>query len=139
MMALGKTRTRLVAAIFTVAMLYASFCSTTCAFGVCPYQGQESSSHDCDHPLSSHSSGSHHHGPKERDCSNHHHPCVNLVKADGLPQFEPTKADDIRIAQLLSNLSDGDSLSLSVSSFFDLGSLPIPREPLYQYISVLRI
>ena len=139
MIAIGKTRTRLVVLIFTVAMIYASFCSTTCGFGVCPYQEGRSSSHDCDHPSSSHSSGSHHHGPKERDCSDHHHPSVNLVKADGLPQFESTKADDVLITQFVSNLSDGASLSFNVSSFFDLGSPPTPRNPLYQRISVLRI
>ena len=130
MIAIGKTRTRFVAAIFTVAMIYASFCSATCGFGVCPYQEQRSSSHDCDYPSSSHSSGSQHHEPKDRNCSNHHHPSVNLVKADGLPEFEPTKADEILLTELLSNVSDGDSLILNVSSFFDLGSPPTPNDPL---------
>jgi len=65
-------------AIFTVAMLYASFCSTACAFGVCPNQEQQTASHDCDHPSSHHSGGSHHHGPANSDCSFHHHPSFNL-------------------------------------------------------------
>jgi hypothetical protein len=140
MVGVSKSSARIVAAIFTVAMIYASFCSNACGLGVCPNQEQQSASHDCDRPPSSHhSSSSHHHGPGNPDCSVHHHPTLNLEKADGLPQFQPTRIGQVVVGDLLSDLLGTDAVSLNASSFSDLGSPPTPKDPLYRRISVLRI
>lgn len=137
MIGLGKTRVRIVVAIFTMAMVYASFCSTTCAVGVCPNQEQQSSSHDCDHPSPNHSSSPRHQGPGKPDCSVHHHPAVNLVKAEGLPRFRPTNTGQIALNKLLYKLlPDSSAPILNASSLSDLAP---PKDPLYQRISVLRI
>lgn len=135
MLRTGKMSARIVATIFAVAMTYASFCSTTCALGVCPYQEQHSPGHDCDNP--SHPSGPHHHGSGKSDCSAHYHPSANLVKPDGLPELVST--GQVPIAGLVVDIPNGSLLRLEVSSFFHLGSPPIPTSPLYQRISILRI
>jgi hypothetical protein len=126
-------------ALLTVSMVYASFCSTTCAMGVCPNQEQQSASHDCEHPSPHHSGNSHHHRPEKSDCSLHHHPSVSLVKADGLIGFQPASTGKIADSDLLHIHLDASAHSLNASWLSDLAPLPPPKDPLYQQISVLRI
>jgi hypothetical protein len=79
---------RMIAAIFTMAMFYASVCSTTCAIGFCPNQGQQTAGHDCDQPSSHHSDPSGHQTPDKPDCSQHQHPGLFLTKSGNLSQFQ---------------------------------------------------
>jgi hypothetical protein len=138
MLPYGKMRALILVTIFTFATNYASFCSTTCSFGVCPKQEQHSASHDCEHPSPHHSGSSHHHGPEKSDCSLHHHPSVNLVKADGLVQFQLTNIRQVSDSDLLYNLADS-SHSSNASWLSDSAPPPALKDPLYQQISVLRI
>jgi hypothetical protein len=132
-------RARILVAIFTVSMVYASSCSTTCMFGVCPNQEQPSARHDCEHASSHHSGNSHHHGPEKSDCSFHDHPSVNLIKADELIGFQLTSTGKIAHSDLLHNHLDASAGSLNASWLSDLAPPHPPKAPLYQQISVLRI
>lgn len=130
---------RIVATIFGVAVLYASFCATVCGLGACPYEQRESGSHNCDHssPFHDPSAPHHHdHGSRKSDCSTHHHPTFNLVNAEG--QFQPTSSAQIRISDLPVDLSDARLLSFGSSASFDLGP-PTPTNSRTLRISVLRI
>ena len=135
----GTGRARILIAIFTVAMFYASVCSTTCALGVCPNQVQGSASQDCDHTSPEHSNSTPHHGPEKPDCSNHNHPTSNFVKADGLPQLQLSGIGNVSVNQLFANAPHAAGLTLAVFSLSDLAPPPTLRNPLYQQISVLRI
>ena len=137
MLASGKMRALILVAIFTFATTYASFCSTTCSFGICPNQERQSASHDCEHPSPQHPGNSHHHGPEKSDCSLHHHPSVNLVKADGVGQFQ--LSGQIIDSDLHSVLSGASTDGLNASWLSDLAPPPLLKDPLYQQTSVLRI
>lgn len=140
MLLAGKSKARVLALIFTAAMIYGSFCSTACSLGTCPTQEEQSARHECTHPSSpNHSHGSHHPGPGKSDCYAHHHPTVNIAKVEALPQLQLLKMGQIDIPQLLSELSGaptGDSRALGFST---LGSPPARLIPIYEQISVLRI
>lgn len=139
-MRLKTARARIVAAIFTVAMFYASVCSTMCAAGICPNELQHSASHDnCDQMPMGHSDYPQKHVPENHDCSMHHHPNVNVVKADNLPQFQLSSTGYINVNDLLFNSSQVMAFSLAAFSLSDPAPPPPLRSPLYQQISVLRI
>jgi len=134
------SRAQIVAAIFTVAMFYASVCSTMCAAGVCPDESQRSATTDnCDQMPRGHSDFPQKHMPENHDCSMHHHPAINIVKADNLPQFRLTNAGHIDVNELLVNSTRVMAFNLAVFSLGDLAPPPALRSPLYQQISVLRI
>ena len=133
-------RVRIVAAIFTVAMFYASACSTMCAAGICPNELQHSASDDnCDRMPMGHSDYPQKHVPENHDCSMHRHPNVNVVKADNLPQFQLSSTGHINLSDLLVNSTHVMAFGLAAFSLSDLAPPPTLRSPLYQQISVLRI
>jgi hypothetical protein len=132
---------RIVATIFTVVMIYAAFCSTGCIFGVCPYQGQESTSHDFDHPSSCQHPGvphQHDHGSRKSDCAAHHHPTFNVNSAN-FGHFQLTSTGQTSINDLLVARSVASRIGFSSSLLSHLGSPPILKNSLYQQTSVLRI
>lgn len=136
-----KMSARIVATIFVVAMIHASFCSAVCGLGACPYQQLESASRDFDHSCSFHYPGvPHHHdqGPGKSDCSTHHHPVFNVVNAGGLAQFQLIRSAQIRSSDLPVDLSNARQLSFGSSASFDLGP-PTAANSLTLRISVLRI
>ena len=140
MMGSTTARARIVAAVFTVAMFYASVCSTMCAAGVCPNELRHSASGDaCNQMPAGHSDGTQKHAPENRDCSMHHHPTANIVQADNLPQFQLTSTGHINASDLLANSAQVMAFSLAAFSLSDLAPPPTLRSPLYQHISVLRI
>jgi hypothetical protein len=129
----------MVAAIFTMAMFYASICSTTCAIGYCPNQAQQTAGHDCDQTPAHHPDQSKHHTPNDPDCSQHQHPGLFVTKSSDLSQFQ---------------VSAGGHPNASVTAFCRVHALvagfasadasghapPIASSlRLYQQISVLRI
>lgn len=130
---------RMVVAIFTMAVFYASVCSTTCAIGFCPNQVQHTAGHACDQRRSHHSDQSKHQTPDNPDCSQHQHPGLFITKSGDLAQFQ---------------FSIMDHPNVLAASFFSLHSLvmgfthleasdhtppPASSVPLYQQISILRI
>jgi hypothetical protein len=80
---------RLIIAVFTVAMFYASVCSASCGVGVCLEQTHRTAGHDCGQMPSHHSVPSGHQAPDKPDCSQHQHPELFVLKSGGqLPQFQ---------------------------------------------------
>ena len=130
---------RILATIFALAMIYASFCSTGCVFGVCPYQQQESTNYEFGHH-SSNPLGVHHHDhePKKSDCSTHHHPTFNVSAGDSA-YFQLSSTGQMPINDRLDTISVGRQMAFRSSLFSDVGSPPIFENSLYQGISVLRI
>ena len=139
MIATGTVRARIVVAIFTVAMVYASSCSTACAMGFCPNQPEHSESHDCEQSSPRQSNGSQHDAPGSPDCSKHHHPTINFLKANGLPQFPLNNAGHVNVDQSLGNVPQASALSFATIWANDLAPPPTLKIPLYQQTSILRI
>ena len=135
----GTVRARIVIAIFTVAMFYASVCSTTCALGVCPNQVQQSDSHGCDRSSAGHSSNSHNHGPANPDCSKHAHPGLFLVKAATLSQLQLSITGHLSTSEPLASSLYDITFSMTASGGSDLAPPPTQKIPLYQQTSILRI
>jgi len=128
---------RIVVAIFTMAVFYASICATTCSVGFCPDQVQQTTGHDCEQ------GGTHHSAPyghePARDCSPHQHPGPFLTKSGELPQFQLSHASRLDVSAI--TVSEGHELVSSASDAY--ASEPDPpvksSSDLYKDISVLRV
>jgi hypothetical protein len=99
-----RAGTWLVVVVFAMTMSHASVCSAMCAVGLCPSQSQHSSDHNgygCDRMPMGHSDSHQSHGGQKSDCSMHHHPGANIVKADSLPQFQLSAASHMAANQSL--------------------------------------
>lgn len=128
---------RTVAAIFTMAVFYASVCTASCAAGFCPYQTQQTSGHACESAAPHHA----HHSskPDKPDCSKHAHPSPFFVKSAGIARLELTVSTYVRapvLSALPRNLSAPD---LTASDGSDHAPPPVSSIPLYHQISILRI
>ena len=132
-------RARTLAAVFTVAMLYASVCSTACAMGACPAEVQYSGGHGCGQSSSSRSEGFPHHGSENPDCSVHNHLSVFFEKAAGAPQFQPSSTGHVNLYELLVLDPRETAVSLTALEITGLGPPVTLKNPLYQQISILRI
>jgi hypothetical protein len=129
---------RIVVAIFTMAVFYASVCATTCSIGFCPNQVQQTTGHDCEQ------AGTHHSGPAGRqpansDCSPHQHPGPFLAKSAELPQFQLSLASQLDVSAI--TVSEAHQLLFSIADS-DASELAPPVKSsgtLYKSISVLRI
>lgn len=128
---------RTVAAIFTMAVFYASVCTAACAAGFCPYQTQQTSSHACDSatPHDAHHSGK----PDKPDCSKHAHPSPFFVKSAGIAGVDRTVSTYASAAVLLALPRYLSAPGLTASDGSDLAPPPVSSTPLYHQISVLRI
>jgi hypothetical protein len=130
----------IVAAIFTISMSYACVCSAMCAAGVCPNELQHSSEPDgCNQMLIGHSHSVQNHACGDGDCSTHHHPNTNIVRADYQPRLRLAGARHNRANNLTSQVGqifpfNGISVSLS-----GLAPPPTLRTPVHSRVSVLRI
>lgn len=129
--------TRTIAAIFTMAMFYASACTATCALGVCPNQTQQTSSHDCESSTAHHS----HHSsiPGKPDCSKHGHPSTMFVKSPGVAKTDLAVLAHVSAGVLFASPRNLSVANLTASDGSDLAPPLIPGVPIYQQISVLRI
>jgi hypothetical protein len=129
----------MIVAIFTLAVFYASVCSTTCAIGVCPNQVQQTAGHDCDQTSSHHSHRSGHQAPEKPDCSRHGHPGSFLVKSGELSKIQLSVVGHLNASAAA--VCSGDSLTASLPAMDGSDLAPPLRSnpPLYQQISVLRI
>jgi hypothetical protein len=129
---------RIVVAIFTMAVFYASVCATTCSIGFCPNQVQQSTGHDCEQ-AGTHHSGPVGHEPANSDCSPHQHPGPFLAKSAELPQFQLSLASQLDVSAI--TVSEAHELVLNVADA-DASDLAPPiksSSSLYKSISVLRI
>ena len=138
-MAINANRARIVVALFTMVMFYASACTTICAAGICPNQAQQTSSHDCE-PLPSHHS---HHSsdpaPDKPDCSSHAHPSVLFLKSGDVSPFQLSVSGGVSLAAMLASSADRLAANSINSQESNLAPPFAPNVPLYQQISVLRI
>ena len=130
---------RIVVAIFTMAMFYASVCSTTCAIGFCPNQVQQTAGHECEQTPAHHSHHSEHQTPENPDCSQHQHPGLFLAKSGNLSQFQLSVGGHLNASAAPVSAGHGLTLNMTSAEASDLAPPPTPNSPLYQQISVLRI
>jgi hypothetical protein len=128
---------RIVVAIFTMAVFYASICATRCSIGFCPDQVRQTTGHDCEQ------AGTHHPGPAGHepasDCSPHQHPGPFLAKSAELPQFQLTLG--IRLDVSAITVSEAHALVSNVddATASDLAPPIKSSGTPYKSISVLRI
>jgi hypothetical protein len=127
---------RIVVAIFTMAVFYASICATTCSIGFCPDQAQQTTGHDCEQASTHHSAPA---GHEPSDCSPHQHPGPFLAKSAELPQFQLSVASQLDVSAI--TVSEAHELLLNVADAgpSDLAPPIKSSSSLYKSISVLRI
>ena len=127
---------KFVAAVFVVAMLYGSVCSAACTAGFCPLLSHDGDADQCHHETPGHPCP--HNGMPEHNCATHGHP-TNFVTAAGPAQFQFAIVAHIGAPLFLAQPS-GSVLSWSHRLWgTDLAPPTIPKNPLYQQISSLRI
>jgi hypothetical protein len=127
---------RIVVAIFTMAVFYASVCATTCAIGFCPNQVQQTTGHDCEQ-AGTHRSAPAGQAPANSDCSPHQHPGPFLAKSAEVPQFQLSVASQLDVSAI--TVSEARELVLNVADASDLAPPIKSSSTLYKSISVLRI
>jgi hypothetical protein len=131
---------RMVVAIFTMAMLYASLCSASCEVGVCPEQTQRTAGHDCDQMPSHHSGSSGRQTPGKPDCPQHQHPDLFVAKSGGdLPQFQLNIPDHLHASATTFLAQYGLPAILSRTEASEHAPPVVSSVPFYNRISVLRI
>src|ERR1700681_775243 len=128
---------RIVVAISTMAVFYASMCATTCSIGFCPEHAQQTAGHDCENAASHHSAPSGK-APANSDCSPHQHPGPYLAKSGELPQFQLSLASQPDVS---TTVSDAHELIVNMAdaNASDLAPPIKSSSPPYQRISILRI
>jgi hypothetical protein len=125
----------IVMAMFTFAVAYASYCSTSCALE----DLAEAARHSGSHHSSGRSQGSHNDGSGDPGCAAADHLGACIPAAVGIAQVEFSKVD--RVTATLPGMRPLATSSSMVSSFWLSGLAPPPKQksPLYQQISVLRV
>ncbi len=137
MIGVGTARVKFVAAMFVVAMFYGSVCAAACAAGFCPLLGHGGDADQCHHQTSSHP-GSHDGLPDHSGCATHGHP-TSFVTAAGPTQFQFAIVAHVG-APLFLVQSSGSVVSWSQGPWgSDLAPPVVPKNPLYQQMSALRI
>jgi hypothetical protein len=132
--------TAIVAVIFLVTMSYGSVCSVMCAAGICPSELQHSSDPDgCDQMPMGHSDSPQNQENHHPDCSTHHHPDTDIVRAENVPQFQLASAGHRTANEALSPSARVLSANRTVFSLSGLAPPPTLGTPVHSRISVLRI
>ena len=128
----------MVVAIFTMAVFYASVCTTTCSIGLCPNRVQQTTGHDCEQ-AGTHHSGPAGHEPANGDCSPHQHPGPFLAKSAELYQFQLSLASRLDVSAI--TVSEAHAVVLNVDDAAASALAPPIKSSsdLYKSISVLRI
>ena len=129
---------RAIAAIFTIAMFYASVCSASCAIGVCPDQVQQTSSHDCDQMRTHHAGQSRHQAPESPDCSKHQHLNMLVAKSGEIAKVQLSVVGQLSVSAVFLPHHDFAASLIHVEAS-DLAPPLGTNLPLYQQTSVLRI
>ena len=129
---------RMVVAIFTMAVFYASVCATTCSIGFCPNQVQQTTGHDCEQ-AGTHHSGPAGHEPANSDCSPHQHPGPFLAKSAELPQFQLSLASRLDVSGVTVGEAHALVLNVDDAAASDLAPPIKSSSDLCKSISVLRI
>lgn len=127
-----------IAAVFTIAMFYASVCSASCAIGVCPDTVQQTSSHDCEQMPAHHAGQSGHKAPESPDCLRHQHPNMLLAKSGEIAKVQLSVVGHLFATAVFLPHHDFTASLIHVEAS-DLAPPLGTNLPLYQQISVLRI
>ena len=130
---------RMIVAVFTMAMFYASVCTTICAVGVCPDQVRQTAGHDCDQMPSHHSDQSNHKSPDTPDCSQHQHPGLFVTKSGDVSQIQLIVVDHLNASAATFSVAHGLSAIFPQAEASEHAPPHASSIPLYQQISVLRI
>jgi|SRR5712671_6440512 len=131
-MATRANWTRVVVALFTVAMFYASACTTICAVGICPNQARQTSSHACEPSPSHHSHHSTDQAPDKSDCPNHALPSVLFLKSGDVSQFELSISSHVPLPVLLDSSAVRSTNHSTHSQPSDQARPFAPNIPLHQ-------
>jgi predicted cobalt transporter CbtA len=126
-------RARLVAAILSLALIYAFTCSATCAICLGAGAAAETQSHACEHAAG----GSHQQEPAKPDCIGHHHSDFNVVPSDGHLRFQLSVTG--RVSVLAEGEVGTDSVNLASSYSSDLAPPRVATIFLQHKTSILRI
>lgn len=89
----GALRARLVAAILSLALIYAFTCSATCANCLDASGAAQTRSQACGHATSDAGGGTQQHAPAKPDCFGHHRFGFEVMRSDGLSQFQLSASD----------------------------------------------
>jgi hypothetical protein len=127
---------RIVVAIFTMAVFYASICATTCSIGFCPDQVQQTTRHDCEQASTHHSAPTGH--EPASDCSPHQHPGPFLANSE-LPQFQLSLASRHDVSEITVSGAHALVLNVDDAAASDLAPPIESSSGPYKSISVLRI
>jgi hypothetical protein len=130
-------RARLVAAILSLALIYAFTCSATCANCLGSGATAATESQGCGHAAADVGSSSHHQGPAKPDCLGHHHSGFEAVQSDGLSRVRLSATG--YPAQLFHGAVGAEVVNAGTSFFSDLAP---PRDATIfsqQNDSILRI
>ena len=130
---------RIVVATLTLAVFYASICSTSCAVGFCPNQQEPSSSHDCEQSTKHHSDHSGNPSPANPDCSKHLHPSLFLIRAGDSQQFPLGITGHLAGSSFNAPSYHRLAVTITTAHAFDSGPPIRESTPLYQRVSVLRV
>ncbi|HXM95208.1 MAG TPA: hypothetical protein VOA64_13310 [Candidatus Dormibacteraeota bacterium] len=130
---------RMAAAVFTIAVFYASVCSMTCAVDVFPNQVQQAAGHGCDQMPSHHSDQSRNPSPNNPDCSQHAQQGLFVTKSGDLSQVQLSVTGDANASVIAYSSIHGLVASFTNKQAPNHAPPLISSIPLYQQISVLRI
>jgi hypothetical protein len=135
---LYTVRARFLVAILSLALLYASTCSATCANCFGAGEAAATESHGCGHAADA-DGGLHHQCPAKPDCGPRHHLSFDVLQGDGFSQIQLSAS----AAEHLSHLSSGVvGVEAVVAAASFLSDLAPPRAEMnipQRKISVLRI
>lgn len=126
---------RMVVANFTMAVFYASVCSTTCAIGFCPNQVHQTAGHDCEQTPDQ----SKHQTPDNPDCPEHQHPGSFVTKSVNFSQFQLNVVDHLKPSDSTFPPVHGLPATFTDPAASEHAPPIVSTVPLYEQISVLRI
>ena len=131
-------RARFAVAILSLALIYASTCSATCA--ICLGAGTPAAdSNACEHAAPDAAGGAQQHCPAKRDCAVRHHANFEFVQGDGLMQLQFSATNHPHANQPPAGVVGAEAVTEAASFLSDLAP---PRHATIvpqQMISILRI
>ena len=132
----GTARVRLVVAILSLVLAYASTCSATCANCFGTGAAALAESQGCGHAAGA-DGGAQHQAPPKPDCSGHHHSGLEAVQSDGLSRVQLSATGSA--SQLFVAAVSGEVVNVASPSLSDLAPPQDSTISPQRKISILRI
>jgi hypothetical protein len=133
-------RARFVVAMLSLALLYASTCSATCAICLSAAEAAATTGQECGHATSADARGGlHQQCPAKPDCSARHHSSFDVLQGDGFSPIQLSASGAEHLCQLSVEVVGVEGVVVAASFLSDLAppryAMNIPQ----QKISILRI